>query len=145
MTRSSSAKPPSQRSRHRAGSPVVVALRLPAPGAGDPSYALDKLEKAVRILATQPASLRERLCAALYSLSTVSARDIPEALRPEFEAIRRQATKNPPRMQRSVRNGRVVEESTGAIAATVGYMRIKTLTRLAERIYDLTDRLRDEQ
>jgi hypothetical protein len=82
----------STRPRHKPAAPVVTLLRLPAPGAGDPWYALQNLKAAVRILATHPDSLRGRLCKALLHLAPVTARDLPESLRPEFESLRRDTT-----------------------------------------------------
>jgi hypothetical protein len=134
----------STRPLRKPAAPVVTRLRLPAPGAGDPWYALQNLKAAVRILATHPDSLRGRLCKALFHLAPVTARDFPESLRPEFEALRRDTTKNPSRMQRVVRGARFVEERSGTIAATVPYMRTKTLIRIAERLHDLCSRLSHE-
>ena len=121
--------------------PTVIGLKLPAPGRGDPTYALEKFDDCMRILATHAGPLRVRLREALYPLAVVSARDLPESLRPEFEDIWRQTNKNPSRPQQFVRGGPPADGESGTIDATVHFMRTKTLVRMAERLHDLAERL----
>lgn len=132
----SPAKPPL-----RSRAPVVMGLKLPAPGDGDPNYALQKLDDCVRILVTHPGPLRLRLREALYPLAIVTARDLPESLRPEFEDIRRRTNKNPSRPQKVIRGGRLADVESGTIDATVPFMRTDALVGIAERLLDLSERL----
>lgn len=110
---------------------------------GDPLYALEKLESAVFILTIGAGTIRERLYEACREFGPVTEEDFPPLLRADFQGIITQLTKSPPKVIRVVRNGRLVEESVGAIPSSLSGMRISKLQAIARRLCELTDRLRD--
>lgn len=108
------------------------------------NYAYSKFTMAVQVLATDPHEIKHRLMEAFNELVVLFERDMPDPLKEDLKWIKSTLTKNPPKMVRLVREGRLVEESTGRIGATVPYMRIKTAVSVAERICYVEARLRNE-
>lgn len=118
-------------------------MRYQKPGVGDPYYALKTLEAAVHKLAVSPEDLRSRIGEAYIIFSPVTVYDLPEHLQADFAWIRHELTKNAPKIMPVIRDGHVVTESTGSLGATVPYIRKETLVRIASKIWQLTDQLRE--
>lgn len=86
-------------------------------------YANEKLGAAVQTLATNPHDIKGRLWAASEHLVMVPAAGLPRRLRAKYEAIWLELTVNP-----------AGEPQYGA---SFRHKRLKTLARIAERIFSL--------
>ena len=98
---------------------------------GDPLYAAEKLELAVYELATGIGTAKDRVYAAALVFWPVQPGDLPASLRADYAAIRRDLTKREPRAKE------------GRILATLWRMQNRTAAKIAQRIYELRDKLHD--
>ena len=103
---------------------------------GDAGYALQKLELAILDLATGPGDIRSRLKSAYFEhLRIINENDLPDSLKPEWNAIKISLTKKGPLKDE---DGEVV---SGSIDRTLHRMRDKTACNIANNILILRDRL----
>ena len=95
-----------------------------------------KLIQAVRVLAIGPEDMRRRLPGAYPVLAELSTTDLPEVLREDFEWVMSRLTAREPRWR-----GTDFWETPAE--ASVAGMRNNTAVRIAERIFYISERLRD--
>jgi len=108
------------------------------------NYPIEKFGMAVHVLATNRHEIKTRLLEAFIEIVMLSEKDMPDALKEDFNWVKNTLTKNPPKTIRCLREGKVVEESTGSLGATVPYMRINKAVLVAERICYIETRLQNE-
>jgi len=93
------------------------------------SYALEKFNQAVYLLAVGPGDVRSRLKRAFLEFHPVQEKDIPDDLLEDFRWIMRELTKREP----------VAKE--GRVVATLERMQNRTGVKIAEKICYLAARL----
>jgi hypothetical protein len=108
------------------------------------NYAAEKFGMAVYILATDKSPIKGRLMEAFVELAILNVNDIPKALQDDFKWVMGVLTKNKPKTIRVIRQGKVLEESTGRSGATIPFLRIEKATEVAKRICDIEARLQNE-
>jgi len=101
------------------------------------AYAHEKLSDAIRILATHPGNLRERLVVAFNPLSPISSKDFPPSLQKDWDALKSRSTKSGP----IIDNKGIV--TVGSLYRTLGNARYITLTKIAEELFSLFENLKD--
>ena len=89
-------------------------------------YASEKLAEAVHVLATHPGDVKSRLRSTFESLRMVPPSGLPARLRQEYESIWHDLTKRPSE-----------EPGLNPFSSTLRRMRLKTASKLAERIFSL--------
>lgn len=94
-------------------------------------YAREKFEMAVYQLATGRGEIKGRLMEAFNEIVPLTEKDIPKELVDDYRWIVSELTKNPPKIIKILRDGKVHEESTGRVGATVPFMRINKAIEVA--------------
>ena len=103
----------------------------------DPLYTKEKLAVAVHALATGKGGIKARLKEAFMSFHVLSGEDFPEELKVEWNYIYEGLTKEEPICDAQG------EITTGKMDNTLRKMDEETGVDIAERIYDLDDKLSD--
>lgn len=95
----------------------------------DYSYASEKFDEAVYMLATDYGSLRARVPLASEAVLGLSPAQFPDSLRKDFAELKSALTANP------------AKRSEGRLRATTGTMRKKKLVLMAKRIVAISEKL----
>lgn len=99
---------------------------------GTDHYALEKFSQAVHALATGSGDVRSRLRVAYAYFHTVKPEYLPADLRDDFRWVMDKLTRREPRY-----------EGEGRLEASLATMQNRTGSRIAKRIVEIHDSLRD--
>jgi len=102
----------------------------------DTLYALGKFRAAIWVLACGPGDVRSRLLGAFESISPVSASDLPEDIRVDYQWIRSTLSRYEP-------NDTERRLGFGRLEATLRLIRNSTGVKIAERIVEIEAKLAD--